>query len=71
MFQMMTTRALINVLSQYPFGTAMDDDTRVLKEHHNRVVAVAAANRKVINLNLKTVSELDQTFMSFYNTQTS
>ena len=54
-------RGLLNALgraSQYLFGTAMDDDVQDLREHYNKVVTVAAANRKVLNLHNKQISKL-------------
>jgi len=57
-----TKRGLINALgriSQFLFGTAMDEDVQDLREHYNRLITIAATNRKVLNLNCKKLARLE------------
>ena len=54
-------RGLLNALgraSQFLFGTAMDEDVQDLRDRYNKVVTVAAANRKVINMHSQQLTKL-------------
>ena len=58
-----TKRGLINgigKISQFLFGTAMNEDVEDLKGKYNQLISIAKSNNKAINLNCRNIERLEK-----------